>query len=74
MDNVFLILNGKYSLETVVTKQRFDNGQFKYFSDVFWQNWLIFRAALSQFLIQWTLSNSNSQGEFEFVRIMDSSD
>ena len=24
--------------------------------------------------IQWTLSNSNSQGEFEFVRIMESSD
>ena len=26
------------------------------------------------FRIQWTLSNSNSQGEFEFVRIMESSD
>ena len=24
--------------------------------------------------IQWTLSNLNSQGEFEFVRIMESSD
>ena len=24
--------------------------------------------------LQWTLSNSNSQGEFEFVRIMESSD
>ena len=24
--------------------------------------------------IQWTLSNSKSQGEFEFVRIMESSD
>ena len=24
--------------------------------------------------VQWTLSNSNSQGEFEFVRIMESSD
>ena len=26
------------------------------------------------FYLQWTLSNSNSQGEFEFVRIMESSD
>ena len=31
-------------------------------------------SATIKILVQWTLSNSNSQGEFEFVRIMESSD
>ena len=29
---------------------------------------------INNLVLQWTLSNSNSQGEFEFVRIMESSD
>ena len=31
-------------------------------------------SSLKKTLIQWTLSNSNSQGKFEFVRIMESLD
>ena len=32
------------------------------------------KVKLPKLEIQWTLSNSNSQGEFEFARIMESSD
>ena len=46
------------------------DGLHDHLKDVPWED--IFKLFL--LLLQWTLSNSNSQGEFEFVQIMESSD